>query len=260
MTNKSKAMVSMKDMEEAMAAQVSDATARIHQPAGNVIGIQNSKFTYKQEVIGDELTIIILDFIHQKCWYDSSFNRDNPMPPACFAQSIDGDEMQAHKTSPAKQSDWCDGCEKNAWGSSTTGSGEGKACRDQYRLAVLEPADDPAEADIAILTVPATSLKNFDQYIRDLAKLKRAQNAVLTLVTFNDEVDFQLLEFEAEKEIKKPAYYKGILERMEDARAAIMEPIDVSNYEAPSKRKKKTKKKAAKKKTAKKKTKRKSKF
>ena len=125
----SKAMVSMKDMEESMAMQVSDATARIHQPAGNVIGIQNSKFTYKQEVIGDELTIIVLDFIHQKQWYDSPFVREDPKPPACFAQSVSGEEMQRHNSSPVPQSDWCDGCDKNAWGSATTGSGEGKACR-----------------------------------------------------------------------------------------------------------------------------------
>ena len=93
-------VVSMKDMEERMALQVSDATARIAQPVGNVIGIRASRFTYKTENIGDVLDIIVLDFINQHSWFDSDFDPDNPLPPACFAQSASGDEMQPHPTSP----------------------------------------------------------------------------------------------------------------------------------------------------------------
>jgi len=250
---KGTAVVSMKDMEDAMALQVSDATARINQPAGNVIGIRNAQFTYKQETLGDELNIILLDFIHQNAYYDSKFNPDNPLPPACFAQSADGIEMQPHPSSPDLQNEFCDGCIRNAWGSSTEGSGEGKACKNQYRFAVLEPTDDPAEGDIALLTAPSTSLKNWDQYVRDLSKLipARAPNSVLTLVTFDQDADWPLLCFEADKKIEDGAYYAGILARMGEARKALLEPIDVSNYEAPKSRKKSkkvTKKKAKKRK------------
>lgn len=246
-------VVSMKDMEDMMALQVSDATARIHQPTGNVIGIRNSRFTYKQEVIEGDLEIIVLDFIHQRVWYDAKFDPDNPAPPACFSQSADGDEMQPHNSSPSKQADYCDGCPMDAWGTATTGSGEGKACREQYRLAVLEPTDDPAEGDIALLTLPPSSLKNWDKYVRELGKLKRPPNSVLTIVSFDTSVDFPLLDFSVEQEIKKPEYYKGICDRMEEARSAVMDPLDVSNYEPPSAKKKVKKKAASKKRPAKKK-------
>lgn len=241
-------VVSMKQMEDQMALQVSDATARIAQPVGNVIGIRASRFTYKTENIGDVLDIIVLDFINQHTWFDSDFDPDNPLPPACFSQSVSGEEMQPHPTSPRVQSEWCDGCSKNAWGSSDKGSGEGKACNQQYKLAVMEPADDAAEADIAMLTVPPTSLKNWDGYVRDLAKIGRSPNSVITQITFDEGADFPLLCFTADKQINKPEYFAGICARFDEARKMLMEPIDVSNYEAPKKRKASKKKTAGKKK------------
>ncbi len=245
------AVMSTADMEAAMEQYATDSQARVATPTGNVIGITQAKeFTYKQEIIGDELQVLVLDFVTVHAYYDREFDRNNPHPPACFSLSEDGEEMAPHHTSPAKQHDWCDGCPQDAWGS---GKGEGKACKNGYRLAVLEPETDPAEAELAIMTTPPSSMKNWDGYIRELAsKLKRGPNGVLTLFTFDEEFDYPVLVPEAAKQITDGAYFAGVMSRMEDARKMLMDPFDVSGYEPPAKRgsKKKAKKKAAKKKRA----------
>jgi len=243
-------VMSTADMEAAMEQYATDGKARIHAPVGNVIGISQSKeFTYKQEVIGNELQVVVVDFVHVNSYYDREFDRNNPGPPACFALSEDGDEMQPDESSPVKQNEWCNGCPQDAWGS---GKGEGKACKNGYRLAVLEPDTDPEEAELAMMTVPPSSLKNWDRYVRHLAdKLKRGPNGVLTLFTFDEEFEYPVLVPEADKQIQDAAYFAGIMSRMDDARKMLLDPFDVSNYEPPGK-KKPVRKKAAKKKATRK--------
>ena len=165
-----KQLISMKDLEKKFLGDVEDTTARLNKAQGNTVGIRNSKFSYKQEVIGREMVAIIADFVHSQTWYDEKFDADNPSPPACQALSVTGEEMQPLAASPNKQSDFCDGCELNAWGSADVG--RGKACGQQYKAAVLAagPGETLANCEMAILTIPPTSLKNFDTYVKSLRK------------------------------------------------------------------------------------------
>lgn len=247
----STAVMSMADMEAQMEQHATSAKARVHQPTGNVIGIKNSKkFTFKKEVIGNELDVYVLDFAHVNTYYEQAYDPDNPTPPSCFALSHDGEEMKPDPSAPAPQADYCDGCPMNAWGSAE--KGDGKACKNGYRLAVMETDAKPEEAEIAVLSLPPTSLKNWDNYVRDLVdKMKRSPNGVQTLFTFDDDEEWPVLVPSVSGAIKKPAIYAGILSRMEAAKDIILEPFDVSGYEAKPKPKRKT---AARKTTAKKTT------
>jgi len=176
-----KAVVTMADLEKRMAVHATDAKARIKQPAGNNIGIRNSKFTYKQEVIPSPLRCIVIDFVHTNTWYDQRFDPDNPGPPACFAMSLDGENMEPYDVSPDRQSNECNGCKQNAW--RTADVGEGKACKNTYRLAVIAPGknEDASEAEFAILTIPPTSLKHWEHYVRGLqVTLDRPPHGVIT--------------------------------------------------------------------------------
>jgi len=251
-----KQLVSMTDLEAKFLGDVEDTTARLNKAAGNTIGIRNSKFTYKQELIGRTINVVIADFVHAQTWYLEKFDPENPSPPTCHALSVSGDEMQPLASSPDKQADFCDGCEKNAWGSADVG--RGKACGQQYKAAVLAagPGETLASCDMAILTIPPTSLKNFDAYVKSVAKSHgRPPYAVITHLSFDEDAEHPVLMFEVDTVISNVQDANDIMGRLEDARELLLTPPDFSANVAPTKKKtsKKTKKKVTKKKVAKKK-------
>ncbi len=262
---KKKQVISMKDMEKQMSTYATDATARTRVAAGNTLGIRAGKFTFKQNVIGRTMKCVILDHVFSNAFYgDDDFDPDNPIPPTCLALSVGGKDMKPIGASPQAQNNACQGCDQNRWGSAEVG--RGKKCKNQYRLAILEPGVDPEDAEIAVLTVPPTSLVNFTKYVDGLAtKLKpaRAPNGVITEISFEADADWPILKFEMAAKIDDPELFMAITSRMEEARNVLMEEPDFSGWKEAtnkgSKKKKKTKKKT-KKKVKKKASKRKSKF
>ena len=250
-----KAVVSMKDVEKRMSVYSSGARARLAQGGGNQIGTRNSRFTYKQEVIGRELRVIVLEFIHENSYYDTDFDPDNPSSPACLAYSLDGKDMAPFNNSPNRQNEQCDGCPQNAWGSAERG--RGKACKERYRVAVMECDADPADAEIAYLSIPPTSRKNFNRYVTGLdAKLGKPPFGVVTLFSFDEEEENPTIVAEVDSEINDAAKLAAIMDRIESVTGDLMEPPDFSGYEGDSSPKKKratTKKKATRKKASKKK-------
>jgi hypothetical protein len=257
----SKALLSMKDLEAQYESDIEDATARLNKPAGNTIGTRNSVFSYKGDKIGRSFVSIIVDFVHAQTWYREKFDPDNPSPPTCHALSVTGEEMQPFEDSPEKQSDWCDGCPLDAWESADTG--RGKACGQQYKVALLAagPGETLASAELAVLTVPPTSLKNFDAYVKSLKGVKRPPHGVLTRFSFDEDAEHPVLVFANERKVDNIEDAQAINARRKEARELLMTPPDFTQAAAPTKKKtankkkrKKVAKKASKKKTAKKTT------
>lgn len=249
-----KAVLSMKDLEKQMLADASDASARTAAVGGNTIGIRNSKFTFKNDIIGKTLTVVVVDYVHANSWYDVPFDKDNPAPPACVALSVDGEDMAPVKTSPKPQYSQCDGCEMNAWGSADVG--RGKACGEQYKLAVVAvgPGEDYSTADMAILTLPPTSRKNWTAYVKDVdEKLGRPPYGILTEFSFDGVDDWPVLVPELVKKVGPIKDLNDINDRRKEARDILMTPPDFSGFVPPTAKKKTGKKKATKKKAAKKK-------
>jgi hypothetical protein len=200
---------------------------------------------------------IIVDFVHAQTWYVNAFDPENPEPPSCHALSVTGDEMQPFADVPLKQADFCDGCPLDAWESADVG--RGKACGQQYKLAVLAagPGETLDNAELAIMTVPPTSLKNFDAYVKHLKKkFKRPPHGVLTRFSFDEEEEHPVLVFEDEAAIKVIEDAQSVNARREEARTLLMTPPDFTQTADPKKKKKtagKKRKKVAKKKVSKKK-------
>lgn len=267
-----KALMSMKDIDKQLAAHVTDAKARIEKVAGVSIGIKGKKFKFKDEVIGRVASFVIVDFIRANKFYDEPFHEDEITLPACMALSVTGEEMAPLDGVPNRQHEQCDGCEQNAWGSADVG--RGKACAEQYVLAVL--AVDPSNKDedysncpMAMITCPPTSKKNFGTYVRELEdKTGRPPLAFLTEFAFDDDFDHPVLMFEVDKPLKTAADLSGVLSRVDEAREMLMTPPDFTGEAerretgsggASKKKKKVAAKKKAKKKTAKKASKKKAK-
>lgn len=109
---------------------------------------------------------VVVDFVATRDYYKGAFNKDNPEPPACFAISPQPKGMVPSDRSPEKQSDSCESCPHNQWGSD---GGRGKACKEGRKLAVLPP-DATDETPVWMLKISPTAVKSFDGYVSIVAR------------------------------------------------------------------------------------------
>lgn len=254
--NPGTAVVSAMDRLQALAQE--EGERKLALGGTSTIKLARGKFQLGGEDLGDQLDVVVVDFVRQKNYFDAPFDEDNPSSPACFALSATGFDMEPHDTAPDPQSETCEGCWANEFGSDSRG--KGKACRDSYLMAVLHQDDLEVEDPVlAYLRVPPTSLANWDSYAEKRRKvLGLPAMAFVTSITFDDTVDYQKLLFEeAGRTPETDEIVDRLFTQRELAHEVLMTPPDTSNYETPGstkakkKTKKKTKKKASKKKAKK---------
>ena len=247
---KGTALKTMSDWEKRMAEAAAQQSQLEQAGSGNIISTRGGKFSYQGTTIGRTMDVVILGFSHTRAWYDSDFDPDGLQSPACFAVSLDGNEEEPHETSPNRQADVCSECDFDVWGSSDRG--DGKACRQHRRLVVMSWQEQLEESDIAQVSVPPASLKNWKGYIRKVQKqLHRPCYGVATRLSFDEDAEYPVMEFELIEQINNPTDMETIFIAAEGEEVAdmLIAPMDVSNYEEPQP-KKRSKKRASKKKAA----------
>lgn len=182
------ALVSLKEKLAAQAAALNERTAA---PGGDKIKLSRGKFKLPDGSETDELQIVIVDFLSVNSFYEGAYDPNNISPPACFAIGTIPTQLVASDNSPNKQSDACSTCPMNQFGS----SGNGKACKNGRRLAVLPP-DADEDTPMWILDVSPTGLKGFDGYVRSVSqKFGLPPIGVLTTVSMDASVDYPKLVF-----------------------------------------------------------------
>lgn len=144
-------------------------------------------------VPGNHLAVVILDHVHENCYYEGDFDPEAMSGPVCFAFGRDPASLAPHEGSTARQSESCDRCARNAWGSSERG--RGKACRNTRRLALIYAGELDARGaftpktdqdhfettQAAFLKLPVTSVRGFAGYVHQLASnLQRPPFGVFT--------------------------------------------------------------------------------
>lgn len=143
----------------------------------------------------DELMSVILAVepgagLFVKTYYENGYNSGDSTPPTCAAS--DGIAPDSWVTTP--QSNRCQTCPKNQFGSATSRSGKkSKACRDSKRIWLALPED--IHGTVFAMGVPVTSLKNVSEYGRQLKTNGYPLATVVTKITMVDS-EFPLLEFE----------------------------------------------------------------
>ena len=165
--------------EAEMAARAQKA-AKQEKPVGayKSISICGGFLKVDDELVEDnELDIVVIAALHENQFYLEKFNPDSPAVPACYAYSDPDAEdpeegMAPHDEAEDKQSDDCESCPNNQWGSADTG--RGKACKNVRRLMVvtadaIEDAETLGEAEMRRLTVPVMSGKNWGKFVRAVA-------------------------------------------------------------------------------------------
>jgi hypothetical protein len=217
------------DKELAEAAQRSMARMKV-PTQGNRVSIKGKQFSIGGRSIGDTLLVAIVDFGYGHAWYPGAYNEKNPQPPVCFALSMQPDDLVPHAIAPEKQHVDCATCPKNQFGSATTGSGRGKACKDLTRIVVMHEDElgsdeSVAEGKIATLDLPAMSLKGWSEYSNAVVrKTNRELLAFVTKLTFESSVQYPVVQFELAETIQDPSVIMALKRRQDEAKELILSP------------------------------------
>jgi hypothetical protein len=181
----------------------------------------------EEEMPGNQVCVIITDWVRENTLYAERFNPDSPMPPICYAFArgpAEEEEMAPHPSMQADlkyfepQSDTCKVCPHNQWGSAD--KGRGKACQNRRRLSMipagvflpkrgsrdfdLEIFTDPKDfetSDPVFMKLPVTSVENWGKFVNQVGQaLNRSPDGVITRIFIEPHakyqyvVNFELLE------------------------------------------------------------------
>jgi hypothetical protein len=118
-----------------------------------------------------ELVVVKSSDVMSKVYYKNGFKEGSSDAPTCF--STNGYTPDASVTPEGKQSDRCQSCKQNVFGSRITeNKRKAKACADSKRLAVT-PAADMLNEDYGgpmLLRIPAASLSVLASFETDMKR------------------------------------------------------------------------------------------
>lgn len=173
------------------------------------IGAESSSLRLKGNkrgfiVVGDdeyeEIQLVVVDFIAKRTFYKTPYRESDPYrPPTCYgiARSIDGmtPHPNVNEIGGEKQSDDCKTCPLNEWKSDPNG-GNGKACKERRVMVVLPPGADHTSDDFWELDVGPTSIKSFDNFVRNVWNAwKLPPVAAVVTLSMDQSVDYQKYVF-----------------------------------------------------------------
>lgn len=197
---------SMANIDQELSSEVANLKSQIGQPSGNRIKVEpTGDFVLPDgQNLGDEINVVVVDFVSTNKFYSGPYNPSNPSPPDCYAIGRVLGDMAPEADSPSVQADDCATCPLNQFGSGL--NGKSKACKNTRTLAVVvvDPEDPSAaaaaDAPLYTLDLPPTAIRSFDGAVSAVARSLNAPpvKAVLTvsarnvgtyaLITFTDPV------------------------------------------------------------------------
>lgn len=159
------------------------------------ISLKGKKFSVGDIKLGTELSVVILADCYDYAWYDTPYKDDVINSPACFAIGQDEAMLAPHESSPKPQSETCEVCDYNQYGSASNGNG--KACRNGRRLLVAPYMDGAVDlTNLGIISMAPTSLKPYSKYKRTVLQLTELPIYVsATKLSFDDDKAYPVLNF-----------------------------------------------------------------
>lgn len=250
-----KALATMDSYRSELAEMAQKESSRIKGGEANRLSTKGSEFSFKGSDLGEELDVVVLGFTYENAYYDGPYDEDNLSTPACFSIDVEQDDMVPHTDSPDPQGKDCASCEQNEWGSDARG--KGKACGNHRRIAMIALADldneNPEDIEIAVLRTAPTTNKNFDKFVKGVAKLhKLPPLGVICQMSFDEEFDYPVVVFKTVNIIDNVSHMQLVMEKREEAIEMLNEGYDPSSYTSGKSSSKKPSNKKAKKKAKKK--------
>lgn len=206
-----------------------DLKNRLKAPAGDKIKLENKRFKLPNGDVLDYLDVVIVDFVYMNKFYTSSYEKDSIVAPDCFAIAANDKDLTPSSNSPDVQSQvGCAGCAMNQFGS----KGRGKACSNRIVMAVL-PQDAGPDTPFAILDVPPTSIKGFQQYATSVARgLQRPPFGVVSHIEQDPSETYAKLIFSDPQPLDDAEFIGLIRSRREEARERLLTEPDVAAMQA----------------------------
>lgn len=163
---------------------------------GTVISTKGKLFTTPNGLTNPgPISVIILDYVSYNSYFPKTFNPQDIRPPICYSIGKIPKDMVPMDDSPEPQSTSCAECEWDKFGTSRSGTGKGKACKNVVRLAVVPPDFSPKDEPM-LLVVPPTSLANFNTYVSKVAQTFNGPPIrVKTSITFDQDQSYPVLIF-----------------------------------------------------------------
>ena len=159
-------------------AQHAKQAAAVERPSVSKISLKGGMMSYMGGVVpGDKMDVIILVAVARNAYYKDPYNPDVIVNPTCFAiaEVTEDLEMVPHENVSQPCNPTCEGCPKAEWGSEEhRPNSRGKACKETRRLVVMpadaaKDAETVKKAELAILDVPVTSVKNYSNFVNAIA-------------------------------------------------------------------------------------------
>ena len=237
MSEEDKQVMSWKDK----LAEDAKKVAATERPSSGFISLKSGVMTYQDEMIpGNKLDCVIVAYGSERTMYDRAYDPDDQGPPECFAQAIEAVELNPHSNVVAPVNATCMGCPKAEFG--TAKQGKGPACKTYRKLAVMPVTaldGDIAGAEVALMRIPPTSVKNFSQYANKLATaggLPPWASVTTISVAPHPKKQFEV-SFAAVRPITDEATLAAIHARIESVEALLLSPYEYSDEdEAPAKK------------------------
>ena len=193
--------------------------------AGNRFSIKGGKLSFKNvEVPGNAVNVIIVASVFDNEYREGAYDPDVFESPVCFAFGTEEEGMAPHKDAHKPCSKTCAECPYNEFGSASVG--KGKACRQARNLCVVSAdAESLEDAELAIISVPPTSLKAWKGYVHQLNNtLQRPAMSVVTEVKTVVIGTYPGLEFKLVSEINDAEALDAIEGREEAAMKLLTTP------------------------------------
>ncbi len=213
-----------------LAADVAALQSRLAAPTGKSISVTQSKqFRFPDGNTVSDFKGVIVAFVSHNAYYEGDFNRDNIVPPNCFALGVvKNDDLSASLASPDPQNpdgdNECKTCWANQWKSAAKGNG--KACKNGIKLAVL-----CSDGEVRPMNLSSTALKPFGEYVREVAQaFGIAPYGVLTEFSFANDSDYSSVRCGNPTRLNDDQLAQVLMSK-DDALTMILAEPDVSEFE-----------------------------
>ena len=221
-------------------------TAKMERPAESYISLKGGIMTYQDQPITDnKLECVVIATSFARTCYDRPYDSDDNDPPECFANAIDEADLTPHENVPHPFSTACGEkvCEMAVFG--TALQGNGPRCKTRRKLIVMPVSalNDPAGAELATISVPPTSGKNWSSYASNVANGGVPPWGVRTMIIVKPHAKKQFeVTFELQGKVEDDTTLAGIHSRINEAERILLQPFtygEESNEETKPEKKKK---------------------
>jgi hypothetical protein len=160
-------IATMADLRTQLAERLQNQRNTMPPPTTSRIKMKVKEgFTLPDGTVLDTLEAVVVDMRYVNTYYSKRYSPGNVDAPDCWAVGEDYNLLAPDAASKKVQSEACEGCPLNEWGSAP-GGGAGKACGNKIRLAVVPP-DATVDSPIWTIDMPPTSAGQFLKVFRGL--------------------------------------------------------------------------------------------